>query len=215
MVRDDLRHPEGRLEPVEDRVAVTHDPRRRLDGPEARSASAHAPSARLFPFTIPASIACPIAKGIRAWATIQTTPKKTPATSVGTWWRPTQSRSRRASDSVRYARVLFGQADDAGPAARASTVAEEAWSMRLAGFLPPPDRSQSLERRSGPESAREKAGDGPLFGMPIRPRRVPARWPHSPRGRTAPHAYAGRCRRSPLRRRRRARRGGRLPGNHL
>ena len=44
--------------------------------------------------TMPVWIARPIAKGISACATIQATPKSTPATSVRTWNRPTHSSSR-------------------------------------------------------------------------------------------------------------------------
>ena len=106
--------------------------------PRARSPSAHAPSARLFPFTIPASIACPIAKGIRAWATIQTTPKKTPATSVGIWWRPTQRRSRAGERVSGTPGSSSGRRTTPVQRRGASTVAEEAWSMRLAGFSPAP-----------------------------------------------------------------------------
>ena len=56
--------------------------------------SAHSASAWLSSATIPFWIARPIAAGIRACETIQTTPKKTPASRVETWWRATQSRKR-------------------------------------------------------------------------------------------------------------------------
>ena len=49
--------------------------------------------------TIPFWIARPIANGISACASIQQTPKNTPPSSVGSCWRPTQSR-KRAGDRV-------------------------------------------------------------------------------------------------------------------
>ena len=62
--------------------------------PSASRIRAHSTSARLSSATIPFWIARPIAAGISACETIQTTPKKTPASSVPTWWRATHSRKR-------------------------------------------------------------------------------------------------------------------------
>ena len=99
VVGDDLRHAEGGLEPVEDGVTVAHDSRPRLDGSETeqREPARRARDCRCSRSR--SSIAWPIAKSISAWATIHRMPKETPATSVGIWWRPTQSRSR-AGDRV-------------------------------------------------------------------------------------------------------------------
>ena len=62
--------------------------------PSASRISAQIASARLSSSTIPSWIARPIAAGISACETIQTTPKNTPPRSVPSCCRPTQTRKR-------------------------------------------------------------------------------------------------------------------------
>ena len=103
MVCDELCHPERGLEPVEDGVAVPHHAGGGLcrAEPEQRRASRSA-SAWLSFSTIPSWIARPIANGISAWATIQSTPNSTPRKRVPRWLPadPDEQAGRRARVGV-------------------------------------------------------------------------------------------------------------------
>ena len=83
-----------RVQPVEDGVAVSHHAARGLDEPEPEQEQRPERERGASRSTMPCWIACPIANGISACATIQTMPNATPIASMPSWCLPTQRSSR-------------------------------------------------------------------------------------------------------------------------
>ena len=136
MVRHDLRHPEGRLEPVQDRVAVTHHPAPAWTIAQGRSPSAHAPSERLLRSRSRPRSPARSQRASELGDDPDDAEEDTCPPSVGTWWWPT--REEPAGERVPARPGPLGQADGRRSAARGVDGCRGGLVMRLAGFSPAP-----------------------------------------------------------------------------